>query len=260
RPPRNRRVRCLIQPLQLSFAIGSMTQPAEVVHTKPSLPSCPSCSAVRALHSRNILMVTAISENLAALATEQQNRASQALDTKSALEIATIMNGEDAKIAAAVGKALPQIAQAIDAVADALSRGGRLIYVGTGTSGRIAALDASEIPPTFSTDPRLVQFIIAGGERALVHATEASEDSTELGKRDIAKLRPGKKDVVVGIAASGRTPYTIAAVEYAKKKGAKTVSVACNANTPLGRAADIAIVAEVGPEVISGSTRMKAGS
>lgn len=205
-------------------------------------------------------MVTAITENLAALATEQQNRASQALDTKSALEIATIMNSEDAKIAAAVGKALPQIAQAIDAVADALTRGGRLIYAGTGTSGRIAALDASEIPPTFSTDPKLVQFIIAGGERALVHATEASEDSVELGQRDIARLRPGKKDVVVGIAASGRTPYTIAAVEYAKKKGAKTVAVACNAETPLGRAAEISIVAEVGPEVISGSTRMKAGS
>jgi N-acetylmuramic acid 6-phosphate etherase len=205
-------------------------------------------------------MVTAIQENLAALATEQQNRASQALDTKSALEIAAIMNGEDAKIAAAVNKALPQIAQAIDAIADALSQGGRLIYVGTGTSGRIAALDASECPPTFSTDPKQVQFIIAGGERALVHATEASEDSTELGRRDIAKLRPGKKDVVVGIAASGRTPYTIAAVEYARRKGAKTVALACNAATPLGRAAEISIVAEVGPEVISGSTRMKAGT
>ena len=205
-------------------------------------------------------MATSTTEILSSLSTEQQNVASQALDTKSALEIATIINAEDAKVAATVRKALPEIARAIDAVADAIARGGRLIYVGTGTSGRIAALDASECPPTFSTDPKLVQFVIAGGERALAHATEASEDSVELGRKDLAKLRPGKKDVVIGIAASGRTPYTIAAVEYAKKKGAKTFAVICNADTPLGDAAEIAIVAEVGPEVLSGSTRMKAGT
>jgi len=205
-------------------------------------------------------MVTSTNDLLSSLATEQQNLASQALDTKSALEIATIINNEDAKVAGAVRMALPQIAQAIDRIAEALSRGGRLIYVGTGTSGRIAALDATECPPTFSTDPKLVQFVIAGGERALGRAVEASEDSVELGQKDLAKVRPGKKDVVVGIAASGRTPYTIAAVEYAKKKGAKTIAVACNPGTPLGRAAEISIVADVGPEVLSGSTRMKAGS
>ena len=197
---------------------------------------------------------------LHSLSTEQQNLESEALDTKSALEIATIINREDAKVASAVAESLPQIAEAIDAVADSLSRGGRLIYVGAGTSGRIAALDATECPPTFSTDPRQVQFIVAGGERALGRAVEANEDSEDLGRRDLARLRPTKKDVVAGLAASGRTPYTIAAVEYAKKKGARTIGISCNADSPLARAADIAITAEVGPEVLSGSTRMKAGT
>jgi N-acetylmuramic acid 6-phosphate etherase len=205
-------------------------------------------------------MAQLTTESLPSLTTEQQNSASRALDTKSALEIATIINAEDAKVAPAVQKALPQIAEAIDAIANALSRGGRLIYIGAGTSGRIAALDAAECPPTFSTDPKMVQFVIAGGEKALGRAVEANEDSPKLGQRDIAKVRPGKKDVVIGIAASGRTPYTVAAVEYAKKKGAKTVGVSCNAGSPLANAADIAITAEVGPEVVSGSTRMKAGT
>lgn len=199
-------------------------------------------------------------DSLLSLTTEQQNLASQALDTKSALEIATIINREDAKIASAVGKALPQIAEAIDAIADALSRGGRLIYIGAGTSGRIAALDAAECPPTFSTDPKQVQFVMAGGEKALGRAVEANEDSPELGQRDLAKLKPSKKDVVVGITASGRTPYTVAAIEYAKKKCARTVGVSCNPDSPLSQVADIAITAEVGPEVVSGSTRMKAGT
>src|SRR3954469_12079964 len=145
-------------------------------------------------------------ESLASLTTEKQNLVSQALDTKSALEIATIINGEDAKVAGVVSKALPQIALAIDAVAEALKRGGRLIYVGTGTSGRVAALDATECPPTFSTDPKQVRFVIAGGEKALGRAVEADEDSAELGQCDLAKLRPSKRDVVIGIAASGRTP------------------------------------------------------
>ena len=199
-------------------------------------------------------------EKLHALTTEQQNLASQALDTKSALEIASIINSEDAKVAAAVSKALPQIAAAIDAVAEALAVGGRLIYVGAGTSGRIAALDAAECPPTFGTDPKQVQYVIAGGEKALGHAVEANEDSRELGQRDISKLRPTKKDVVAGIAASGRTPYTVAAVEYAKKKGARTIGISCNPDSALAGAADIAITTEVGPEVVSGSTRMKAGT
>ena len=194
------------------------------------------------------------------LSTERQNLTSTELDTKSALEIARIMNDEDKTVAAAVGKALPHIALAIDAIAQAILSGGRLIYVGAGTSGRIAALDASECPPTFNTDPKVVQYVIAGGEKALSRATEFSEDSRALGRRDTAKRRPGRKDVVVGVAASGRTPYTIAAVEYAREKGAKTVAVVANTGSALGRAAEIEIVAEVGPEVLSGSTRLKAGT
>lgn len=205
-------------------------------------------------------MAQPANSSLLLLDTEQQNLASQALDTKSALEIATIINNEDTKVAAAVSKALPQIAQGIDAVVESLRNGGRLIYVGAGTSGRIAALDSAECPPTFSTDPRQVQFVIAGGEKALARAVEANEDSPELGAKDLAKLKPTKKDVVAGIAASGRTPYTIAAVEYAKRKRAKTIGISCNPDSELARIADIAITAEVGPEVISGSTRMKAGT
>lgn len=163
-------------------------------------------------------------------------------------------------MAGAVERALPQIAQVIDWIADALLTGGRLIYVGTGTSGRIAALDAAECPPTFNTNRKMVQFIMAGGSKALVEATEASEDSRTLGRQEMAKKKPGCNDVVIGIAASGRTPFTVAAVEYARSHGAKTVAVVCNRNSPIERAAHLAIVAEVGPEVVTGSTRMKAGT
>jgi N-acetylmuramic acid 6-phosphate etherase len=194
------------------------------------------------------------------LTTEKSNSASTGLDSNSSLEIARIINREDAKVAGAVARALPQIAQAVDWIADALSQGGRLIYVGTGTSGRIAALDAAECPPTFNTSRRMVQFIMAGGTKALAEATEASEDSRTLGRREMAKKKPSGKDVVVGVAASGRTPFTIAAVEEARAHGAKTVAVTCNRNSPLEKAADLAIVAEVGPEVVAGSTRMKAGT
>ncbi len=194
------------------------------------------------------------------LATEQPNPASTDLDTKSALEIARIINSEDAKIASAVERALPQIAQAIDWIAESLAGGGRLIFVGTGTSGRIAALDAAECPPTFGTDPKMVQFVMAGGLRALGASVEADEDSPKLGTQEIRKKRPGKEDVVVGIAASGRTPFTIAAVEAARRAGAKTVAVTCNSGTSLEGAADLAIVVETGPEVVTGSTRMKAGT
>ncbi len=194
------------------------------------------------------------------LGTEKSNSASADLDRKSALAIARIINAEDAKVAGAIRSALPQIARAIDLVVDALSRGGRLIYVGTGTSGRIAALDAVECPPTFDVDPRMVEFVIAGGPRALGAAVEADEDSREMGRKAIAKRKPTKKDVVVGVAASGRTPFTIAAVEHARVRGAKTVAVICNPRSPLGKAAHIEILAEVGPEVVAGSTRMKAGT
>jgi len=199
-------------------------------------------------------------EDLSSLVTEQPNRLSTGLDLKPSLEVARIINAEDTKVAAAVARALPQIARAIDVVAGALRRGGRLIYVGAGTSGRIAALDAAEVPPTFNADPRAVQFVMAGGPAALAAAIEANEDSRALGEREIAKRKPGPKDVVVGIAASGRTPFTLAAVSYARRKGATTIAIAGNRNTPLQKAAHLAIVVEVGPEVISGSTRMKAGT
>ncbi len=176
------------------------------------------------------------------LRTEQQNSASAGLDTLSALEIARVINHEDHKVAAAVERALPQIAQAIDAIADAIRSGGRLIYVGAGTSGRLAALDAAECPPTFNTDPKTVQYVIAGGNKALGHAAEYSEDSGSSGRKDIAKRKPGKKDVVVGVAASGRTPYTLGALEHARKKGAKTVAVVCNRGSQMGALADIEIV------------------
>ena len=197
---------------------------------------------------------------LQGLTTERQNEASQGFDTKSAIEIARIINHEDVKVPVAVKKALPEIAQVIDQVARCLRDGGRLIYVGAGSSGRIAALDASECPPTYSTAPGQVQYIMAGGPKALASAVEVNEDSEELGQRDIARRRPTRKDIVVGISASGRTPYVVAAVAYARARGAHTAAVTCNCDTPLSAAADIVIVAEVGPEVVSGSTRMKAGS
>jgi N-acetylmuramic acid 6-phosphate etherase len=194
------------------------------------------------------------------LTTESQNEASQGFDTKSALEIARIINHEDAKIAGAVKKALPEIAQVIDQVTRSFREGGRLIYIGAGSSGRIAALDASECPPTYSTVPGQVQYIMAGGPKALASAVEVNEDSEELGQRDIARRRPTRKDVVVGVSASGRTPYVVAAVAYARARGAHTAAVTCNHDTPLGAAADLAIIADVGPEVICGSTRMKAAT
>jgi N-acetylmuramic acid 6-phosphate etherase len=194
------------------------------------------------------------------ITTETSNAASEGLDTKSALEIARIINHEDAKISAAVKKALPEISVVIDIVARSLRDGGRLIYVGAGSSGRIASLDASECPPTYSTLPSQVQYIMAGGPKALASASDVNEDSPEIGQRDIARRRPTRKDIVVGVSASGRTPYVVGAVEYARARGAMTAAITCNANTALSRVADTTIVVEVGPEVISGSTRMKAGS
>src|SRR3954468_1703850 len=178
----------------------------------------------------------------------------------SALEIARLMNEEDATVAGAVRRALTQIARAIDVVADGLRHGGRLIYVGAGTSGRIGALDASEIPPTFNTDPRTVQFVMAGGPRALGASTEASEDDIRLAVAEIKKRKPRKHDIVIGIASSGRTPFTIVAVEYASRRGAHTIALTCNRDSPLERVADFAIVTEVGPEVLAGSSRLKAGT
>ena len=201
-----------------------------------------------------------VKSDLRRLPTEQGLPAATDLDRMSSLEIVGLMNREDATVAAAVGRALPQIARAIDVVVAGLRQGGRLIYVGAGTSGRMGALDASEIPPTFNTDPRTVQYIMAGGAHALASSTEASEDDTALGLAEIKKRKPGKHDIVLGIATSGRTPFTIAAVEYARRRGARTIALTCNRDSPLERAADFAIVTEVGAEVLAGSSRMKAGT
>jgi len=198
--------------------------------------------------------------DLRKLPTEQILPAAVDLDRMSSLEIVRLINQEDATVATAVGRVLPQIAHAIDVIVAGLRQGGRLIYVGAGTSGRIGALDASEIPPTFNTDPRTVQYIMAGGPQALAASTEASEDDTALAVSEMKKRKPGKHDIVLGIATSGRTPFTIAAVEYARRRGARTIALTCNRNSPLERAADFAIVTEVGPEVLAGSSRMKAGT
>jgi N-acetylmuramic acid 6-phosphate etherase len=192
------------------------------------------------------------------LRTEQPNPAAAGLDQKSSLEIAQLINAEDATVALAVTRVLPQIARAIDQVAAALRRGGRLIYVGAGTSGRIAAFDAAEILPTFGTNQ--VQFILAGGTKALASESETSEDDSKAGRKEMSRRKPTKKDVVLGIASSGRTPFTLAALAEARRRGARTIALTCNPNSPLERAAQFAIVTEVGPEVLSGSSRMKAGT
>ncbi|WP_263355117.1 N-acetylmuramic acid 6-phosphate etherase [Acidicapsa acidisoli] len=194
------------------------------------------------------------------LTTESRNRDTEKLDTMTALELVTAMNREDAAVPRAIERVLPEIAKAVDLIAGRLATGGRLIYVGSGTSGRIGALDASECPPTFSTNPEMVQFLIAGGESALTQSSEGSEDSEEMGRSDIAARDPGDCDVVVGLAASGCTPYTISALQYAGSKGATTVAIACNHDSALGRAADIQIEVEVGPEALTGSSRLKAGT
>ena len=202
----------------------------------------------------------AAKQDLRKLSTEQILPAARDLDQMSSLEMVRLINDQDSTVADAVRSALPQIARAIDVVADGLRHGGRLIYVGAGTSGRLGALDASEIPPTFNTRPSTVQYIMAGGPKALGASTEASEDNTSLAIHAIRKRKPGKHDIVLGIATSGRTPFTIAAVEYARSRGAHTIALTCNRNSPLERATDFAIVTEVGPEVLAGSSRMKAGT
>jgi N-acetylmuramic acid 6-phosphate etherase len=200
------------------------------------------------------------SQELESLGTEQRNAATADFDLWPSLEMVRMINIEDSRVAVAVGRMLPQIARAVDLITERILRGGRLIYVGTGTSGRIAALDAAELPPTFGVDSRSVQFIIAGGPKALAKATEAAEDSREMGKREMARRKPTENDVVIGIAASGRTPFTIAAVEYARSRGAVTFALVGNRNSPLEAAAEHPIVIEVGPEVVAGSSRMKAGT
>lgn len=198
--------------------------------------------------------------NIKSLISEQRNTASANLDTLSSLELVTLFNNEDTKVTQAIHSELPQIANAIDCIADAFLKGGRLIYIGAGTSGRLGVLDASECPPTFGVSAEQVQGIIAGGSKAMFTAQEGAEDNTEAAENDLTAIGLSATDVVVGIAASGRTPYVIGALEYANQLGCNTVAIVCNSDSPIGRLAHIAITPIVGPEVLTGSSRMKAGT
>lgn len=194
------------------------------------------------------------------LKTELANPASANIDQMTTLDAVSLINREDAKVAAAVREALPQIAAAVDIIAAALAKGGRLIYLGAGTSGRLGVLDAVECVPTFSVAPDLLQGLIAGGADALTNSIEGAEDMLDGAREDLAARGLTSADVVCGIAASGRTPYVIGGLKYAKALGAKTIAIACNADSPIGAVAGISICVDVGPEVIAGSTRMKAGT
>ena len=194
------------------------------------------------------------------MATEKQNPNTLNLDQMSVKEALTVMNKEDEKVTEAIEEVIPEIESAVHVIIKQLRKGGRLIYTGAGTSGRLGVLDASECPPTFGTPKEKVVGLIAGGERAFTEAIEGAEDSQELGKEDLIKIELNNNDVVVGLAASGRTPYVIGALNYANEIDVPTIAIACNKNTKIGQAADIAIEAVPGPEVLTGSTRLKAGS
>ena len=199
-------------------------------------------------------------QTLSTLITEQRNPNSMHVDSLSALEIVQLMNKEDKQVPLAIEKCLPQIAQAVECIVAAFQQGGRLVYIGAGTSGRLGVLDASECPPTFGVSPEMVKGIIAGGERALRHPIEGAEDSKEQAVIDLQTIQFSSKDVLVGIAASGRTPYVIGALEYAKSLGSVTVSIASNPNSAMANIVDIAIDTVVGPEVLTGSSRLKSGT
>ena len=199
-------------------------------------------------------------QTLSTLITEQQNPNSMHVDSLSALEIVQLMNQEDKQVPLAIEKCLPQIAQAVECIVAAFQQGGRLVYIGAGTSGRLGVLDASECPPTFGVSPEMVKGIIAGGERALRHPIEGAEDSKAQAVVDLQTIQFSSKDVLVGIAASGRTPYVIGALEYAKSLGSVTVSIASNPNSAMANIVDIAIDTVVGPEVLTGSSRLKSGT
>lgn len=199
-------------------------------------------------------------QTLSTLITEQRNPNSMHVDSLSALEIVQLMNEEDKQVPLAIEKCLPQIAQAVERIVAAFQQGGRLVYIGAGTSGRLGVLDASECPPTFGVSPEMVKGIIAGGERALRHPIEGAEDSKTHAVVDLQTIQFSSKDVLVGIAASGRTPYVIGALEYAKSLGSVTVSIASNPNSAMANIVDIAIDTVVGPEVLTGSSRLKSGT
>lgn len=199
-------------------------------------------------------------QTLSTLITEQRNPNSMHVDSLSALEIVQLMNKEDKQVPLAIEKCLPQIAQAVECIVAAFQQGGRLVYIGAGTSGRLGVLDASECPPTFGVSPEMVKGIIAGGERALRHPIEGAEDSKTQAVVDLQTIQFYSKDVLVGIAASGRTPYVIGALEYAKSLGSVTVSITSNPNSAMANIVDIAIDTVVGPEVLTGSSRLKSGT
>ena len=199
-------------------------------------------------------------QTLSTLITEQRNPNSMHVDSLSALEIVQLMNLEDKQVPLAIEKCLPQIAQAVECIVAAFQQGGRLVYIGAGTSGRLGVLDASECPPTFGVSPEMVKGIIAGGERALRHPIEGAEDSKSQAVVDLQTIQFSSKDVLVGIAASGRTPYVIGALEYAKSLSSVTASIASNPNSAMANIVDIAIDTVVGPEVLTGSSRLKSGT
>ena len=194
------------------------------------------------------------------LVSEGRNPRTMDIDLMSSLDIVTTMNAEDHSVADAVAQTLPQVARAVDAIVTAFNAGGRLVYVGAGTSGRLGVLDASECPPTVGVPPGMVVGLIAGGLDALVNASEGAEDRTDMGAADLSNIGFSARDVLVGIAVSGRTPYVIGALDYAKAQGAVTVALTCNPDSPIARLAGISIAPLVGPEVITGSTRLKSGT
>ncbi|MCK3655919.1 N-acetylmuramic acid 6-phosphate etherase [Pasteurellaceae bacterium Macca] len=206
------------------------------------------------------MMEPTLLTTLSTLITEQRNPLSMQLDRLSALEIVQLINQQDHLVAQAVEKALPQIAQAVEKIVQAFQNGGRLVYIGAGTSGRLGVLDASECPPTFGVSPEMVKGLIAGGEVALRHPVEGAEDNRAMGESDLKGIDFSPKDVLVGIAASGRTPYVLGALEYGKSLGATTVAVASNPNSAMAQVAEIAIETVVGAEVLTGSSRMKSGT
>lgn len=198
--------------------------------------------------------------DLSQMITEGRNPASQNIDELSTEAMLRVINDEDKKVALAVEAIVPQIAQVVDAITQAFSKGGRLIYCGAGTSGRLGILDASECPPTFGTPRSQVVGLIAGGHTAILQAVENAEDNVEQGAQDLRDIQFNANDVLVGIAASGRTPYVLGALAYARQQGAFTAALTCNPNSPMSQAADVALTPVVGPEVVTGSSRMKAGT
>ena len=198
--------------------------------------------------------------DLSVLVTESRNKETMGLDQMTPLEIVTVMNREDGKAVEAVGEVLPQIAQAIAWCTDSLKQKGRIIYIGAGTSGRLGVLDAVECPPTYGVSPDVVVGLMAGGTPAFVKAVEGAEDSQTMGEEDLKEIHLSPADIVIGLAASGRTPYVIYGLRYAKKIGCRTVAVSCNRDSEIGKEADLAIEPVPGPEVLTGSTRLKAGT